>query len=277
MRPTIFNLMWLTGAMLCAGASSVAASEPVSTERISTERLTVEQLIGNAIRAGKARDVTSVAALTESLSHDSVLVRQSAAWGLSQLGESASAAILSLTHALGDSDSRVRWGAAAAIGRIGRKGANSESALWQMTRDRDLEVRCAALIALRTVSVSKPSGALSALIDCLRNPATDVQAEGIATFAVIHSRWGDEEKRPIATQLADVLENSTDDVRLAAVVLLGDLGLAASAAISPLADATDDADQHVQAAALRAVGRFADEVPGGYGGALSPCSDRFIA
>ena len=260
MRPSIFNLMWLTGAMLCAGASSVAASEPVSAERISTERLTAEQLAGNAIRAGKARDVTSVAALTESLSHDSVLVRQSAAWGLSQLGESASAAILSLTHALGDSDSRVRWGAAAAIGRIGRKGANSESALWQMTRDRDLEVRCAALIALRTVSVSKPSGALSALIDCLRNPATDVQAEAIATFAAIHSRWDDEEKRPVATQLADVLENSTDDVRLAAAVLLGDLGLAASAAISPLADATDDADQHVQAAALRAVGRFADEV-----------------
>ena len=247
---TTLNLMWLSGAMLLVAASFVAASEPLSPD----------QLAGNAIRAGKARDLTAVGSLTESLSHESVLVRQSAAWALTQLGEAAFAAVPSLTHALGDSDPRVRWGAAVTLGRIGRKAANSESALWQTTRDRDLDVRCAALIALRTVSVSKSSGALQSLIECLKNPATDVQAEAIATLAAIHARWDDQEKRPVASQLANVFEMSNDDLRLAAAVLLGDLGLAASAAMTPLANATDDSDKHIQAAALRAVGRFADEV-----------------
>ena len=249
-RQTIPNLMWLSSAMLLMAASFVAASEPSSSE----------QLAGNAIRAGKARDLTAVESLTESLSHESGLVRQSSAWALGQLGEAASGAVPSLTHALGDSDPRVRWGAAVTLGRIGHKAANSESALWQTTRDRDLDVRCAALIALRTVSISKPSGALPALIECLKNPATDVQAEAIATLAAIHSRWDDDEKRPVASQLANVFEMSNDDLRLAAAVLLGDLGLSAAAAMTPLANATDDSDKHVQAAALRAVGRFADEV-----------------
>ena len=249
-RRTIINLMWLSGVMLLMAASFVAASEPSSSK----------QLAGNAIRAGKARDLTAVGSLTESLSHESVLVRQSAAWALSQLGEAAFGAVPSLTHALGDSDPRVRWGAAVTLGRIGRKAAISESALWQTTRDRDLDVRCAALIALRTVSISKSSGALPALIECLKNPATDVQAEAIATLAAIHTRWDDEEKRSVASQLANVFEMSNDDLRLAAAVLLGDLGLSASAAMTPLANATDDSDKYVQAAALRAVGRFADEV-----------------
>lgn len=242
--------MWLGSALLCLVSSFVAGSEPTSAE----------QLASDALRAGKSRDKSAVRSLTESLSHESVLVRQSSAWALSQLGESAIDAVPSLTHALGDLDPRVRWASAVALGRIGRKAANSESALWQTTRDRDCDVRCAALIALRVVSVSKPSGALSALIECLRNPSSDVQAETIATVTAIHARWDDDEKRPVAIQLASILELSDDDLRLAAAVLLGDFGLAASAAIAELAAATDDAEPHLQAAALRAVTRFADAV-----------------
>lgn len=249
-RWTNFCLMWLGGALLCAATSFVVATEPAS----------VDQLASDALQAGIARDSSAVKSLIASLSHESVVVRQSSAWALSQVGESAIEAVSSLTHALGDTDPRVRWASAVALGQIGRKAANSESALWQTTHDRDLDVRCAALTALRAVSVSKSSGALPALIDCLRNPAADVQAEAIATFTAIHARWDDDEKRPIAMQLSNMLTTSDDNLRLAAAVLLGDLGLSASAAVTSLAEATDNTEPHLQAAALRAVARFADAI-----------------
>ncbi len=248
-RPTIFSLVWLGCAMLCAAASSAVADEPTSAE----------QLAANAIRAGQSRDISAVRSLAESLSHETPIVRQSCAWALSQFGESASEAVSALTCALGDSEVRVRWAAATALGRIGRLASTAESALWHATLDRDLDVRCAALIALRTVSVTKHSAALSALSECLRSPAADVQAEAIATLTSVHSRWDENEKLPIASQLATVFAKSNDDLRLAVAVLLGDFGLPSTPAITALAGATDDIDEHVQAAALRAVGRFADE------------------
>lgn len=249
-RRTIFSLLWLGSVMLCAAASSVVGDEPTSTQ----------QLAANALHAGQTQDVAAVNSLVAQLSHESPIVRQSCAWALCQFGESASAAVPSLTHALGDIDVRVRWAAATALGRIGRLASTAETALWQATLDRDSDLRCAALIALRTVSETKHGAAMSALSECLRSSVADVQSEAIATLAVVHTRWSDGEKRSIASQLANVFEKSNDDLRLAAAVLLGDLGLSVAESITVLAGATDDLDEHVQVAALRAVGRFADEV-----------------
>lgn len=249
-RLTIFSLLWLGSVMLCAARSSVVADEPASTQ----------QLAANAILAGQMQDVVAVKSLVAQLSHESPIVRQSCAWALSQLGESASVAVPSLTHALGDVDVRVRWAAATALGQIGRLASTAETALWQATLDRDNDVRCAALIALRTVSATKHGAAMSALSECLQIPIADVQSEAIATLAVVHTRWNDAEKRSIASQLANVFAKSNDDLRLAAAVLLGDLGLSVAESITVLAGATDDLDDHVQVAALRAVGRFAEEV-----------------
>ncbi len=249
-RPTIFSLRWLGCAMLCAAVSSAVADDPASAE----------QLAANAIHAGQTRDISAVKSLAESLSHKSSIVRQSCAWSLSQFGESAAEAVPVLTRALGDSDVRVRWGAATALGRIGRPASSAESALWHATLDQEHDVGCAALIALRTVSVSKDDAALSALSECLRSPVADVQAEAIATLSSVHSRWNESEKLAIASQLATVFAKSNDDLRLAVAVLLCDFGLSSTPAITSLASATDDIDEHVQAAALRAVGRFADEI-----------------
>lgn len=249
-RLTTFSLLWLGIAMLCAAAPSAVADAPVSAELLAAD----------AIRAGQVQDVAAIKILEEHLHHESPVVRQSSAWALSQFGEAASAAVSSLTHALGDTDARVRWAAAAALGRIGPAASSAESAMWQATLDRDRDVRCAALIALRTLSVAKHSAAMSALSECLRSPLSDIQAEAVATLAAVHSRWGDDEKSSIVSQLAIIFEKSNDDLRLATAVLLGDLGLSAADSITVLASATDDIDEHVQAAALRAVGRFADEV-----------------
>ena len=249
-RPTSYSLVWLCSAALCAGGLSAVAEQPVS----------VDQLAANAIRAGEQRDVAAVNFLVEQLGHVSPTVRQPSAWALSQLGESASAAVPALVRALRDPDVRVRWGAATALGRMGRQADTAESALWQTTLDRDTDVRCAALMALRQVLSSRHSQARSALGECLQSPVPDVRAEGIATLSVLHSKWDDAERRAIVAPLAGIFATSDDDLRLAAAVLLGDLGLSAAEALAELAGATDDIDEHVQAAALRAVGRIFDEI-----------------
>ena len=249
-RRTFFSLLWLGGAMLCAAAASVVASEPTSPEQTAAQIL----------HAGKAQEIQTLKFIVRSLRHESPIARRAAVWSLGQLPEVVADHVPQLTAALADQDAHVRWGAAHALGSIGRQASKSESALWQATLDRDVEVRCAALIALRSVSVAKHSAALPALSECLQCSLSDVQSEAIATASQIHSRWDDAEKRTLVTQLAEVFAKSNDEVRLAAAVLLGDLGLSSASAMTALSSGTGDIDEHVQAAALRAIGRFAGEV-----------------
>jgi HEAT repeat protein len=239
--------MWLCGALWCAAGSSLFADDPT-------------QLAAQAIRAGQTRDLQAIPALAIGLSDESQLVRQSTAWALSQMGGAVSDCSTELTAALADQDSKVRCAAATSLGHLGDKAWRAESALWQCTLDRDVDVRCAALIALRTVSVAKHSAALGALSECLQSPVADVQSEAMATATVIQSRWDDNEKKMLVPHLGRIFATAHDDLRLAAAVLLGDLGLPAAPAIPALANAADDLDEHVRAAALRTLGRLAEEV-----------------
>ena len=246
-RLTISSLMWLGCAISCAAGSSLFADDP-------------EQLAAQAIHAGQTKDLHAIPALADGLSDESRLLRQSSAWALSQMGGAVSDFSAELTAALADQDAKVRCAAATSLGHLGRKAWRAESTLWQCTLDRDVEVRCAALISLRTVSVSKHSAALGALCECLQCPVADVQSEAIATAVVIQSHWDENEKRMLVPHLGRVFVTANDDLRLAAAVLLGDLGLPAAPAIPALANAADDLDEHVRAAALRTLGRLADEV-----------------
>ncbi len=246
-RLTISSLMWLGCAISCAAGSSLFADDP-------------EQLAAQAIHAGQTQDLYAIPALAEGLSDESRLVRQSSAWALSQMGGAVSDFSAELTAALADQDAKVRCAAATSLGHLGRKAWRAESALWQATLDRDVDVRCAALIAVRTVCVTKHSAALGALCECLQCPVAEVQSEAIATAVVIRSHWDDDEKRMLVPHLGRVFATANDDLRLAAAVLLGDLGLPAAGAIPALANAADDLDEHVRAAALRTLGRLADDV-----------------
>ena len=246
-RLTISSLMWLGCAISCAAGSSLFADDP-------------DQLAAQAIHAGQTQDLHAIPALVNGLSDESQRLRQSSAWALSQMGGAVSNFSAELTTALADPDAKVRCAAATSLGHLGRKAWRAESALWQAALDRDVDVRCAALVALRTVSDSKHSAALGALSECLQGPVADVQAEAIATAAVMQSRWDDDEKRILVPHLGRILATAHDDLRLAATVLLGDLGLPAAPAIPALADAVDDLDEHVRAAALRTLGRLADDV-----------------
>ena len=248
-RRTIFCLLWLSGVMLCAVASSSAASDSAFND-----------LVTRIFDAGKAQDASSMKLLVESLCHESKIVRRAATWSLSQRPESASKHVAELASALTDQDAHVRCGAAHALGAIGRPAGKSEEALWKATLDRDVEARCAALIAIRTVSASSSHLGASAICESLLCSISDVQSEAIATASEFHPRWDDAEKRLLVTNLTKVLERSNDDLRLASAVLLGDLEMPATLAIPSLVQATDDANEFVQAAALRAVGQLVSKI-----------------
>ncbi len=246
-RLTILSLMWLTCAISCAVGSSVFGDDP-------------DQLAAQAIHAGQTRDLSAIPALASGLNDESRLLRQSSAWALSQMGDAVSDFSAELTAALADQDAKVRCAAATSLGHLDRKAWRAEAALWQCTLDRDVDVRCAALIALRTVSTSKHSAALGALIECLQAAATDVQSEAIATAVVVQSQWDDDEKKMLVPHLGRIFATSNDDLRLGAAVLLGELGLPAAPVIPALASAADDLDEHVRAAALRTLGHLADDI-----------------
>lgn len=219
-----------------------------------------EQRAATAIQIGKERNTEQVDLLKQWLSDEKTLVRQSAAWALTQLGDAAEAALPQLKQALADRDARVRWAAATTLGQLGPKAQSVQETLLQATRDRDADVQCAALIALRTVGVSDIEPALTTIADSVSADIAEVQFEAVGTLTELASRAGDEARRQLAQSVIPALKAPNDDVRLATCVLLGNLRLSAAPAVPALVRMASDADEHVRAASGRALSRFADEV-----------------
>jgi HEAT repeat protein len=249
MRRTILSLRCLSIAVLCL-VSLLHAEEP----------LTIDQRAQTALRAGQEQDLASLQQLTQFLKDDATLVRRSSAWALGRFDVSSPDMVRALTIALTDADAQVRWAAAYALGHMGPAALPATGNLWQATCDRDVDVRCAALVALRTVSVTKHRAELPSLRECLRCSIAEVQSEAVATLAAVQARWTDAEKSRILPDLASLFETANDDLRLEIAMLVGDFGLSSGPMISQLADAVDDLDEHVQAASLRALARFGDQL-----------------
>lgn len=250
MRRTILSLRCLSTAVLCCFVSSLPAEESLS----------VDQRAETALRAGREQDIAALKRLTQLLNDDAALVRRSSAWALGRFDVSSTDMVRALTIALTDADSQVRWAAAFALGHMGPTATPATANLWKATCDRDVDVRCAALVALRTVSVTKHRAELPSLRECLRCSIAEVQSEAVATLAVVQSRWTEDEKSRILPELAALFATANDDLRLEIAMLVGDFGLSSEPMIPALANAGDDLDEHVQAAALRAIARFGDQV-----------------
>lgn len=257
--------VWLT-LSICSSAVCMTnvsrAESPASNSAIAMfDEATPEGRSAAAIHFGKLKSASSVGQLSAWLSDENTLVRQSAAWALTQLGDAAEPAIPQLSQALSDRDARVRWAAATTLGNLGAKVEDVDDSLIRALRDRDADVQCAAIIALRSVELTNEQAVLSALCDCLTVDSADVQSEALATLTHIVPRCDETAKHDLVPRLTKALTTSNnDEVRLATVVLLGDVGLAATPAISVLARVTNDLDEHVEAAAIRTLSRLADEI-----------------
>src|SRR5262245_40328734 len=140
---TIFVILLGGCALLTNFETLVLARTPVALKSKPLPAAdSAKQRALTAIRCGQERTDGSVNQLAESLSDDRTLVRQAAAWALSQLGEAAEPALPPLTQALSSQDPRVRWAAASALGQLGPKATSAEAALLRTAQDRDLDVRC---------------------------------------------------------------------------------------------------------------------------------------
>lgn len=256
--------VWLTlsvcSASICLTNIALAESPASTSSSVSSDATTPEERAAAAVDLGKKKSASGVSQLSAWLADENTLVRQSAAWALTQLGNAAEPAIPQLSQALSDRDARVRWAAATTLGNIGNKAADAVDALVHTVHDRDADVQCAAIIALRSAEITDERAVFSALCDCLRAESADVQSEALATLTHIVPRCSETTKRDLVPRLTKAMTTNNDEVRLATVVLLGDVGLAATPAITALTRATNDLDEHVESAAIRTLSRLADEI-----------------
>ncbi len=247
-------------SLLLQTATDACADAPTNNDREQLRSGTAEQRSSAVVSIGQHPSASAAEQLAQALFDEATLVRQAAASALSQFGEAASPARPQLTRALSDDDSKVRWGAAAALGKLGEHAALASDTLVATTRDRDVDVRREAIAALRAVPISDIDAAAKALCECLRDAVADVRGEALATLSVCLPNWDHATATQVVPSIVTSLADEDEAVRLAAAVLLSDLGLAAAPAIPTLAHSTNDLDEHVRAAAIRALERFADEV-----------------
>ncbi len=257
---TAWLALGLCSASMCLHNVAVAETPVSAAKELNSKTNTPEQRVAAAIGFGKQKSTDAVKQLAEWLADDSTLVRQSAAWALTQLGEAAEPAVSQLSQALSDRDARVRWAAATTLGNLGQRAEAAEGALIRTVHDRDADVQCAAIIALRSIDITDERAVSAALSDCLKAESTDVQAEALATLTHLIPRCSETTKRDLVPRLTKALTTKNDEVRLATVVLLGDVGLVATPAITALTRAANDLDEHVESAAIRTLNRLADEI-----------------
>ncbi len=263
-RTRLTNWIALTLLGGCAALNSPAAghcASPASSVRNATPVVAAaDEQAAALIKLGQERSTKAVPVLAVSLEHESTLVRRSAAWALTQMGAAAKPALPQLMQALTDVDEQVRWAAVTTLGQIGNKAALAEAAIITVVCDPNVDVQCAALTALRAIGIRDLELALPALKHCLETDAPELQSEALATVSAFLPQWNDDTKRQIAPSIAATAAVDDDDVRLAAFVLLSDLGLEAAPALTLLVRGASDLDEHIQAAAIRALDRFADAV-----------------
>ena len=257
---TVWFVLGICTASLCLINTALADAPASKAKELSADANTPEQRVAAAIAFGKLRSIDSVNELAAWLADESTLVRQSAAWALSQLGDAAEPAIPQLIQALSDRDARVRWAAATTLGNLGKNVEGAETAIVRTVHDRDADVQCAAIIALRSIEITDERATTCALSDCLKAESSDVQAEALCTLTHLIPRFTETTKRDLVPRLTKALTANNDEVRLATVVLLGDVGLAATPAFTALTRAAHDLDEHVESAAIRTLNRLADEI-----------------
>jgi HEAT repeat protein len=116
--------------------------------------------------ASERKDVVS--ALVEALDDNEAIVRESAAWGLGELGSEASAATPKLTTTLQDEIKNIRLYAAAALMKIDSANKDAVPALATLLKDNDSQIRMLAATALSDLG-PKAESAVPGLIETLQD------------------------------------------------------------------------------------------------------------
>jgi HEAT repeat protein/lysophospholipase L1-like esterase len=196
-------------------------------------------------------DEASVEPLARLVQETTGLGRGHAAEALGRLGPAARSAVPELVAAASDSRPDVRWRAIWALGRIGPAAAPAVPQLRAALADPDLRWRAAdALGAVGTRAIeARPE--LEAL---LTDPSSNVRWRAASALGAIGSRQS-------ALPLARAVRDEAENVRLAAVMGLAQLGADGASVESAFLAGLGDADSRVRLHAVRGLGRLANPSP----------------
>jgi HEAT repeat protein len=182
-------------------------------------------------------DVGALPVLLQALRTETdVFVREDITWSLARMGDLA---LLPLLHLLFDRNAATRLQAAHTLGKIG--DARAVSALASALQDSDRAVVMKAAFALGQIGDAR---AVPALIRLLSSEDDEIQAAAVEALVSFGSA--------AVTALAEVLEDTRWEARLAAVSVLGEIG--GARAKQAAAGLRDDPDAQVRAVAARIAG-----------------------
>ena len=187
----------------------------------------------------------AIPALLNALRDEDSHVRLGAISGVEQLGPEAKEAIPLLVTALRDKDQYVREAAAEALGSMGPEARPSVGVLISLLKDDDSHVRQAAGRTIARFAEGSPESISLTLIKALGNqkdpglglyPRSDELSDSNEREGAAYALgfFGGNPKL-VVPALILALNDREDDVRLAAAVSLGRLGVEARTAVLPLA------------------------------------------
>jgi HEAT repeat protein len=181
----------------------------------------------------------AVAALAEVLQQEQEpALRKRAILALAKVGKPA---VPVLDKVLGDRDASVRLQAVTALGQI---GAPAVEPLVGALKDPDAEVRQEVVRVLGTLN-KNDSGVVPALVLALKDPAERVRGQSIASLRFLRP-----EPEAVMKELTPVLQDKDMDIRLDAILFLGEFG---PAAVPSLASMLKDPDMKVRQRAMAAL------------------------
>ena len=194
--------------------------------------------------------------LAEALSNEDKTVRQRAAQVLGDTPAAGALAIHALVKALGDDDENVRLIVLNTLNNLGTAAAPAASVLVKILADSD-DIIERGIAALVLGSIGPTAGeAVPQLLTCLQEPG-DSAARIYFRLKVAHAMWQiSGEAEHLLTMGSIAVRSPEWWLRWQGAGLLGELGVAGSAAISQLRQLVDDEHQLVRRSAAESLGKI---------------------
>ncbi len=281
MRPTLLSAISLSVLLLVT--ARLAADEaplPKLIQDLGSADQSVRDQALEALSELGPQAASAVPALIEALGHTDREHSWRAARALGAIGPQAEAAVPQLTKALKDEHPKVRAYAAYALGRIGKPAAiGASDALIENAFDKDPLVRRSTLRALRMLDPPQErtmplvmrileEGDVSIILPALQSLAEQgkdavprlreaLKHEAAQYWACLALADIGPDAADAVPDLRAVLKARDPDVRLEALVALGQIGSASKPAIPEIAALVDkDEFKHVRYAAIYALGNI---------------------
>lgn len=236
---------------------------------IGRSSLALLLLLSLAVSPALAKDSATdakVAAAIKVLGTGDDTAKEEAAELLSTLGPDAAAAVPALTAALTSEAPMVRAHAAIALGRIGAAAKSAGPALVNLVADKDGNVRRAALLSLRAI---KPGPAVT-----------------LPVFAKVLKEADPETRMHILHAIASAGEDAVPglivalqhpEIKYWAILVLGDLGPKAKAAVPQLTALLKDESIQVRREAAMALGAIGKDAAPAVPAIIGKLNDKEMA